>query len=363
RLAKHLALRDEAALLADLGALADPPDVVATTLRYHHLTRSIRAFVPLDALQTALPAGLVDALLRSRPIGRAPINALVAAFDEAQEALAAARVPVLLFKGFYLAERLYGGVDHRPQSDVDLLVHRGDFRRAGRVLRRLGYRVARGDIHSKDLVRGTIKLDLHRFLRWAPALHVDEEALWTSAIETAAAGVTFRTLSDEYTLVALALAAFENLGQGMERLKQLFDLWLLMRALDATFDWEGFLRRREPENLLAIVVNVFAFVVDVFDARGELPRLAQSLAARRELVAIDDRATALALLAAPRKDRDNLLWFGRVYPGSMTLYLAWFWYGGFPANLGRLGPSWLLSHLQLGRDLRGTRRRGMRARR
>ncbi len=352
RLAKHLALRDEAALLAGLAALPDPPDVVATTLRYHHLTRPIRTWIPAETLRAELPAALAEALVRSRPIGRASIDDLRDGFVEAQQALTAAAIPVLLFKGFYLADRLYGGVAHRPQSDVDLLLRRRDFRRGVRVLRRLGYRVAGGDIHSKDLVRDTVKLDVHRFLRWAPALALDESRMWSSAITARAEDVQFRTLSDEYTVVALVVAAFENLGQGMERLKQLFDLWLLARALDASFDWPGFLARRERENLLAITVNVLAFVLDVFESDAECPNLHRTIAAHRDRVVLAGRREALALLAAPRKARANLVWFGRVYPGSLALYLLWFWYGGFPENLWRLGPSWLLTHLRLARELR-----------
>jgi hypothetical protein len=66
-----------------------------------------------------------------------------------------------------------------------------------------------------------------------------------------------------------------------------------------------------------------------------------------------DRAAALALLAAPRKSHANVVWFGRIYPGSFALYLLWFWWGGFPDNLSRLGPSWLSSQLRVRRDLRG----------
>ena len=38
-------------------------------------------------------------------------------------------------------------------------------------------------------------------------------------------------------------------------------------------------------------------------------------------------------MLAPRKDPANLSWFRAIYPGSFTVYLAWFWAAGFPANL------------------------------
>lgn len=355
RVARDLALRDAPAVLAGIAAIDDPPAIAAETLRHHHLVRTIHALVPEDRLRGALRPPLAEALLRIRPVGRASIDLLVHAFAEVQEALAAAGVPVLLLKGFYLADRLYGGLAGRPQSDLDLLVRRRDFRRALRALAARGFARAGGDIHSRDLVRGAVKVDVHRFLRWAPALRVAEDELWAAAIDATAAGLAFRTLSDEHTIVALVVAAFENVGQGMARMKQLVDLLLLVRDVDARTDWDAFLARRERENLEAITTNVLALVLDVFDARAECPRLASVLDRRPGALVHGDRAGALGLLAAPRKARANLAWFGRVYPGSLAHYLAWFWYGGFPANLTRLGPAWLVSHLRLARELRAER--------
>lgn len=357
-IARDLAFRDTSAILAGLAALVDPPAVAAETLRYHHLVRTIHGLVPEARLRTDLPPPLAAALLEIRPVGRAPMMLLVDAFAEIQQALTAVGVPVLLLKGFYLAERLYGGLDGRPQSDIDLLVRRRDFRRALRVLTACGFTRAGGDMHSRDLVRGAVKVDLHRFLRWAPAIEVAEDDLWNAAIDTGAAGLAFRTLSDEHTVVALVVAAFENVGQGMARMKQLVDLLLLVRDLDARTDWDAFFARRAPEKLVAIAVNVLAVVLDVFDARAACPRLAAELDRRAAAVVHGDRPGAIALLAAPRKARANLLWFARVYPGSLAHYLAWFWYGGFPTNLARLGPSWLFAHLRLAREVRATRSSG-----
>jgi hypothetical protein len=43
----------------------------------------------------------------------------------------------------------------------------------------------------------------------------------------------------------------------------------------------------------------------------------------------------------------SLRWFARIYPGSMAVYLAWFWASGFPANLRQLGGPWLAQSLGL----------------
>jgi hypothetical protein len=45
------------------------------------------------------------------------------------------------------------------------------------------------------------------------------------------------------------------------------------------------------------------------------------------------RAEMLDLVFAPRKHPPNMEWFQRVYPGSLSRYLLWFWMGGFPGNV------------------------------
>ncbi len=263
---------------------------------------------------------------------------------------------MLLLKGFYFADRLYGGLEGRPQYDIDVLVRRQDFRATARILAQLGFARKGHDLHSVDFVRDDLKIDVHRFLRWAPAFALDERTVWETAAEARIEGLTIQTLSDEYSLVFLAMACFEDIGQGMGRLKQLLDLYLFLLSVDATMDWDAFFLRRGRENLLTITVNVFALVTDLFEARDDLAHLSAALDQRRDPPVPANRTAALALVSAPRKCQANLLWFGRVYPGSLPHYLAWFWYAGFPANLWRLGPAWALAHLRLATQLARARR-------
>lgn len=363
RLAKHAGRREPAAMLDALATLEGDPVAIADTLRRHHLLAPIRAHLPEDELRARLSAELVDAIESRRPIQRVPLATMMRVFDEVRVALEAARVPVLLLKGFYFAARLYGGADGRPQHDVDVLVRSRDFRAAVAVLRRLAFSPRARDLHSRTFTRAGVAIDVHHALRRAPALRLDEEALWCTARDVEVDGLTIRTLSDEYTLALLVLASFEDLGQGAAKLKQLLDTYLLLREIDATTDWEQFFAGRARENLLAITVNVFAVVTELFEAGADLPRLCAALDERRPLQVLRSRAEILALVAAPPKHDANLTWFGRIYPGSMAHYLVWFWYGGFPANLAQLRPAWLRSKLrlllELGRVRRATARGGV----
>jgi hypothetical protein len=257
----------------------------------HHLIGLVRTRISDADLRARLAPALADALASRRPVGRVPASTLLAAYADVRRALAADGIDLLVLKGFYFAERLYGGIDRRPQHDLDVLVRPRDFRRTLAALRALGFARRRRDLHSIAVRHGDVQVDVHRHLRWAPVFAIDEAAVWRTALDVEVQGTAVRTLSDEYTLVFVLLAAFEDLGQGLAKLKQLLDVHLLLRAVDPTMDWEAFFARRMAENVLDVTVNVLAVCVALFEASDELPRLAAALA---------DRASAACCATARR---------------------------------------------------------------
>lgn len=336
RIARAAALGQPRELAAALAAIDAGADAIVETLGRHTLIRLVLNTLPADQVRAGLTPALAAHLERWRARPWMPIETLVRHFEDVRHTLDAAGVPVLLLKGFCFGHRFYGGLDRRPQHDIDLLVPERDFGRALRALARAGHTRHVYDLHSQTLRRGDCRVDLHRCLRRAPAFRVDSAAPWRSAIDVDLGRLTARTLSDEWTLVFLVLAAFEDLGQGAAKLKQMLDLYLLLRAIDAAFDWDGFLAAREREALLDVSVNVLTVVTALFEAGGEWPRLAAALDARSHLADRDSREGAVALAFAELKHEASLAWFARVYPGSMALYLARFWYAGFPDNLAQL---------------------------
>ena len=330
-----------------LASLDLAPDVIIETLGRHTLIRLVLIALPEPVVRAELSPQLADMLERWRARSWLPIEDYVRAFEQASHALKTNDVQSLLLKGFYFGVRLYGGITRRPQHDVDMLVQDRDFRRACRALTRAGFVDSSDDLHSRTYRLGEVKLDLHRCFRRAPAFRVDERVAWDSAIEVRLGSLTVRTLSDEWTLVFLLLSAFEDIGQGTVKLKQLTDIFLWLRAVDAETQWDDFFSRREREALLGVSVNVLALVVTLFESAADCPRLAAALTNRSHLIADPRRDTALALVFAPAKDVRNLAWFAKVYPGSLALYLARFWYGGFPDNLARFNWRRLRRSLQL----------------
>ena len=162
---------------------------------------------------------------------------------------------------------------------------------------------------------------------------IDEDAVWQSAKSVRLDPIDVVTLSDEFTLVLLGVSCFEDLGQGMAKLKQLLDLFLFLRQMDASLDWQAFLAARARERIDAIVAHVFGLVMLLFEGEADLPRLKSALARRQDRGVAPTRELALTLVSAPRKHPASLSWFAQIYPGSLAHYLAWFWVAGFPDNV------------------------------
>ncbi len=352
--AKAAALRNIPVLLAALRAMARSPEGLAASLRRHHLLRLVLGAVDTDTLSRALPVPHAVALEQWRVDASATARRLVATLHDVESGFREAGIDTLVLKGVVFAERLYGGLDRRPQHDIDLLVRQRDRTRAARHLAGRGFSKVGYDGHALTFAKGTAKLDVHFCLRGAPAYRIDEDAIWNDAVEVPLDGVTYRTLSDEWHLVLLAMSIFEELGQGSAKLRPIVDLYLLLRACDASIDWPAFFDRRDPERLTPVCVNVFDLVVAVFADRAELPALSRALDDRRALVVPLTSEARTALLFASARTPANLHWFGRVYPGRLVPYLVRFWLAGFPGNLRRLRPGRLASSARVAWKLRAS---------
>jgi hypothetical protein len=69
-------------------------------------------------------------------------------FGRAAGALMTAGIPVIVLKGMFLADRLYGDIGLRQVSDIDILVRDRDLSPARRILTSIGYRQAKSFSNS-----------------------------------------------------------------------------------------------------------------------------------------------------------------------------------------------------------------------
>jgi hypothetical protein len=178
-------------------------------------------------------------------------------------------VPLLAYKGPALAQQAFGDIALRRFVDLDVIVRRRDARRAGGLLRSLGYAKPEGltASHEEFLLRrqhnlaytsdgGLMIVELH----WevAPAHFAAVavgEGVWERATSVRLFGTEVRCPAPEDLLLALAVHGTKHLW---ERLAWVCDVAALITSQPG-FDWPHLLRRaRESrvERMLRLVLRL-----------------------------------------------------------------------------------------------------------
>jgi len=191
------------------------------------------------------------------------LRRVVAAFEQAGLSL-------LPIKGASLVETIYPSVGTRPMNDVDLLVKRGQWPVAGKVLRRLGYSPLRW---FPNLFSGNgVVLDVHFDLAGADrirsrryAVRIESDKLWAEAISSADSPAG-RTLSEADTLLCLASHLQKH---SFSRLIWFLDLALFLRQ-HQDVDWPGVWNRAQEFNLTKALYFVLCYLRSVLGL--QLPR-------------------------------------------------------------------------------------------
>jgi len=169
--------------------------------------------------------------------------------------LSAQSIPVIVLKGAYLAEAVYGDPALRPMEDVDLLVPGSEVERARHTLIALGYRCEDTsrptshdvlDCHLPTFSKDDLSVELHWSIegRAAPdggaRIHrphpVDIDGVWSRAEEVRIAGEVAYALAPHDCVLHLALhAAFHHAFN--VSLQKVCDVAWVARHFQATIDW------------------------------------------------------------------------------------------------------------------------------
>jgi hypothetical protein len=357
RVAQLAALNDAAGVVDALDSIDAGADQVVATLRRLRLGQLVLATLsPASSLADhPVAIRLHDSFGDASAVSRTDPAELLGAFVEIRDLFDEHGIPLLLLKGFVLAELLYGGLGHRPQHDVDLLVHRRDVRRGARVVESLGYERRGRDGHAVNLRRGGVHIDLHYRLRSAPAYAIDEKGAWQTARAITIQGVHIRTLSDEATLTLLATSLVEDAAFGMAKAKSLCDVWLLARHMDDTTDWEQWFSQRAEEGLEVVALNGTALAVMALDRADDAPNLISAVRRRQDRVCVRDQTHALDLVSAARGSAANMAWMGQIYPGWLVGFRLHPFVSGLPGSLRGLRSDWLPHQFDLLRSRRALR--------
>ncbi|MFO7676093.1 MAG: nucleotidyltransferase family protein [bacterium] len=160
-------------------------------------------------------------------------------------------IPVIVLKGAFLAEAVYGDAALRPMSDADLMVRKADLPRARAVLLAAGGASAR-PVDIKRHCRRNASLptlfirDLAVDLHWAierptGPFRVAAAGLWDRARPAAIAGVEVLALSPEDLLLHLCLHLSHRHGLAVPYV--LCDVAETVHRFRGELDWPRFARR------------------------------------------------------------------------------------------------------------------------
>lgn len=188
------------------------------------------------------------------------------------QSLVDAAIPLIVLKGLPQMEDLYGGIDARPSTDVDILIHAGDLPRTVAVILGSGARLAaplpeeRAEAYASVPWQftvdpaGQVMLDLHTDaisrLR-KPSL---DPEVWRRAAPRTMDGLPFLVLSPEDRLLLLA---WDYVADGLIP-ERLVDIERAVARGD--IDW-GVLRQRSAELGLSRVLDWSLRDVDAREAR------------------------------------------------------------------------------------------------
>lgn len=178
---------------------------------------------------------------------------LYAELRQLLSALESESIPLILLKGIYLAEAVYGSIGLREMNDIDVLARPGDITRISEILERMGYvplQPAGADItlkaqhHLPRMVKaGRAGFEIHWNLTLPGEKYsIDPEELWERAVPVRIAGAAALSLAPEDLLLHLCLhTSFHH--QFAFGLRPSCDIAEVVAHFGPALDWDGMAER------------------------------------------------------------------------------------------------------------------------
>lgn len=178
------------------------------SLLWHRLAqKGLRNAVPVEAAEALRKASLQNTMHNLRLYGE--LRRLLSALKREG-------IPLILLKGIYLADALYGDIGLREMHDVDVLARPADLVRVADILMNMGYTPERPidaeiTINAEHHLPTLVKKDCGAFeVHWnltrsGDSYNIDPVGLWERSIPVHIAGCDAMALSPEDLLLHLCM--------------------------------------------------------------------------------------------------------------------------------------------------------------
>lgn len=219
-------------------------------LLYHRLkTASLQEHVSQEIFQTLHRAYLRNAARNMR------------LYHELAQTLTLLReqnIPVIILKGAYLAEIVYGNIALRTMGDIDVLVPKTKLARSQQILLEAGYL-------DKN---GRILVDMHWNIDLSSAnLPIDINNIWKNAKPGILAGIEVYTLSAEDLLLHLCThLAFHHAYQGAG-LRALCDLQATIMYYSDAIHWQYLIQKTQQWKIRNAVYLTLALAQEMLNVQ------------------------------------------------------------------------------------------------
>ncbi len=185
-------------------------------------------------------------------------------------------IPFLLLKGAALAHTIYPRPDLRTYHDIDAMIHPRDLDRAHELLVGMGYmpyEEFRADAIDKNrtgyhyiLRRSDTWLEVLIELHTAPhageiATAFDVDSMWVRAQHITVLGEPTLTLNSVDYLLYLC---WHYRFHGFARLLWLYDLVVILRAIDSEASWEALVQEARRQQLASTLYYCLSWCRDIF---------------------------------------------------------------------------------------------------
>lgn len=324
---------ERSVLSARIERLQTPPDVWADWLEHHQLGGYCLALLQDTRLDGALLPTARErlTLAHRRQVGRnarllALLLALKARLDEAG-------IPFLLIKGFVISVRFAGGLDRRLMWDQDILIRPRNLDAVMAAAESFGLRAQAGTgldlkrltrvLHSIELMDTKRKLDVHWVFRNRRGMRLGYDDLAPAAQRLTLDGTPVQAISDLDLLVVSCLSLLNDMERSNVRLRKVWDVYLMVRQLDAATDWTAWLGQPNLAPLRRTLLNVMAFCLALAAGDEDCPHLNAVLKHQGDWLLIHDRDQARRIMHRPRQSLANRWLTSCIQPVPALHYWSW----------------------------------------